>query len=118
MLDVLFYLLIVVVLAALLVGAGFAVRSYVNGTSPMAAFFGPKPERRLDILEQYNIDNRRRLVLIRRDKVEHLIMTGGPVDMVIETGIAGQPAPAVATDNPTVVFERVPRTFGKTAAEQ
>ena len=28
-----------------------------------------------------------RLVLIRRDGVEHLIMTGGPVDVVIETGI-------------------------------
>ncbi len=26
-------------------------------------------------------------MLIRRDNVEHLIMTGGPVDVVIETGI-------------------------------
>jgi hypothetical protein len=26
-------------------------------------------------------------VLVRRDNVEHLIMTGGPVDVVIETGI-------------------------------
>jgi formyltetrahydrofolate deformylase len=29
------------------------------------------------------VDGRRRLVLIRRDDVEHLIMTGGPVDVVI-----------------------------------
>ncbi len=26
-------------------------------------------------------------MLVRRDNVEHLIMTGGPVDVVIETGI-------------------------------
>ncbi|MEO0731028.1 MAG: flagellar biosynthesis protein FliO, partial [Pseudomonadota bacterium] len=30
---------------------------------------------------------RRKLVLIRRDQTEHLIMTGGPVDVLVETGI-------------------------------
>ena len=30
-------------------------------------------------------------LLIRRDDVEHLIMIGGPVDMLIETGIKGRP---------------------------
>ena len=39
-------------------------------------------------MEQASVDSRRKLVLIRRDDVEHLIMTGGPVDVVIETGIA------------------------------
>ena len=39
------------------------------------------------MIEQASVDARRRLVLIRRDGVEHLIMTGGPVDVVIETGI-------------------------------
>jgi len=39
------------------------------------------------VIEQASVDARRRLVLIRRDGVEHLIMTGGPVDVVIETGI-------------------------------
>ena len=39
-------------------------------------------------MEQSNLDGRRRLVLIRRDDVEHLIMTGGPVDAVIEQNIA------------------------------
>ena len=33
------------------------------------------------------MDGRRKLVLVRRDDVEHLIMTGGPVDVLIETGI-------------------------------
>jgi hypothetical protein len=43
--------------------------------------------RRLGVVETASVDGRRRLVLIRRDNVEHLIMIGGPVDMVIETGI-------------------------------
>ena len=42
-------------------------------------------------MEQASVDSRRKLVLIRRDDVEHLIMTGGPVDVVIETGIASAP---------------------------
>jgi len=37
-------------------------------------------------------DGRRRLLLIRRDDVEHLVMTGGPIDVVIETGIGGEDA--------------------------
>lgn len=48
--------------------------------------FTPK-QRRLGVVESTSIDGRRRLLLVRRDNVEHLIMTGGPVDMLVETGI-------------------------------
>jgi hypothetical protein len=91
--DVVYYLSIVAFLAAAIIAAGFFARAYMSGTAPMdavSALFAAKPERRLDIVEQSNLDGRRRLILIRRDNVEHLIMTGGPVDMVIETGIAPQ----------------------------
>ena len=56
--------------------------------------FGPRPEPRLGVIEQATVDSRRKLVLIRRDDVEHLIMTGGPVDVVIETGIQAAPRPS------------------------
>jgi hypothetical protein len=46
-------------------------------------------ERRLGVVESAAVDGHRKLLLIRRDNVEHLIMTGGPVDLVIETGIEG-----------------------------
>ena len=46
-------------------------------------------ERRLGVVESAAVDGHRKLILIRRDNVEHLIMTGGPVDVVIETGIEG-----------------------------
>lgn len=43
--------------------------------------------QRLGISEYRELDKMRRLVLIRRDNVEHLIMIGGPQDVVIESGI-------------------------------
>ena len=51
-----------------------------------AWLFPPRPEPRLAVMEHALVDRQRTLVLIRRDDVEHLIMTGGPVDVVIETG--------------------------------
>src|SRR5436853_5132728 len=42
---------------------------------------------RLAISEYHEIDKVRRLVLVRRDGVEHLLMIGGAQDLVIETGI-------------------------------
>jgi hypothetical protein len=42
---------------------------------------------RLAVIESTMIDARRQLWLIRRDNVEHLIMTGGPTDLVVEPSI-------------------------------
>lgn len=42
---------------------------------------------RLSVSEYQEIDKQRHLVLVRRDGVEHLLMIGGPQDVVIETGI-------------------------------
>jgi flagellar biogenesis protein FliO len=45
-------------------------------------------EKRLHVLETATVDGKRKVMIIRRDNVEHVIMTGGPQDLVIETGIA------------------------------
>src|SRR5262245_22104816 len=42
---------------------------------------------RLGISEYHEIDKDRRLVLVRRDDYEHLVLIGGAQDLVIETGI-------------------------------
>ena len=42
---------------------------------------------RLGISEYHEIDKDRRLVLVRRDDYEHLVLIGGAQDVVIETGI-------------------------------
>ena len=43
--------------------------------------------QRLGISEFHEIDKTRRIVLVRRDDVEHLVMIGGNQDLVIESNI-------------------------------
>ena len=94
MTEILSWLLFIIFIAGLLVVGGLLLRGYlVSGSTAGVSeifgntFFAPKPVKRLDVVDQAAVDGRRRLVLVRRDDVEHLIMTGGPVDVVIETGI-------------------------------
>jgi flagellar protein FliO/FliZ len=54
--------------------------------------------KRLGVISTAAVDNKRQLVIIRRDNVEHLIMIGGPTDVVIETGI--DPEESVAQKSP------------------
>jgi len=42
---------------------------------------------RLAVIDATAVDGRRRLVLVRRDNVEHLLMIGGPTDIVVEPNI-------------------------------
>lgn len=109
---------------SVLCGLGFlavvSVRAYVGGTTPAALLFKQRPEPRIEIIEQANMDGRRKLVLIRRDDVEHLLMTGGPVDVVIETGIGDRGRRAAESTPPpsATVFPRQPRTLGQAAAAE
>lgn len=61
--------------------------------------------QRIGISEYHELDKMRRLVLVRRDNVEHLILIGGPQDVVIESGI-GVPVQSYAP--PTVSMEGEP----------
>jgi len=47
---------------------------------------------RLGISEYREIDKQRRLVLVRRDGVEHLLLIGPNEDLVVETGITSEAA--------------------------
>lgn len=44
-------------------------------------------EGRLQVLESTSVDADRRLILVRCDEVEHLIMVGGPADVVVESDV-------------------------------
>ena len=90
--------------------------------SPRVA--GGRRGQRLGISEYYEVDKDRRLVLVRRDNVEHLILIGGPQDVVIEAGISSAsvaeaytPAPinSARTEAAAPVFRPAPRapTFGE-----
>ena len=63
----------------------FAVLRRVTGGTFVAG--GRNRQVRLSVTDAAAVDNRRRLVLVRRDDVEHLILIGGPSDVVIEQNI-------------------------------
>lgn len=75
---------------ALIALTAWGFRAFVLNSGRSGTSFLKGREKRLGLVETANIDGRRKLLLIRRDDVEHLVMTGGPVDMVIETGIKGR----------------------------
>lgn len=79
------------VIALIAVGAWLLKGMMARGGNKSASFLRGR-ERRLGVVEAANVDGRRKLVLIRRDNVEHLIMTGGPVDVLVESGIQAFPA--------------------------
>ena len=113
--NYLFWTFLLAVLALISVGIVIFVRSCLTGTTPSALLFRQKGERRLEVVDHANVDSRRKLVLIRRDGVEHLVTTGGPVDVVIETGITPpppQPADVAPQRQQQGVFRRPPM-FGR-----
>lgn len=81
-LALVFVLGLIGVLAALARRAGFGY--------PVKAL-RPGGARRLSVVEVTPLDARRRLVLVRRDDVEHLLLLGPTSEMVIERGIEGGP---------------------------
>jgi flagellar protein FliO/FliZ len=77
----------VAILAALSAPAGAAFYLY-------RTMYGQRPNlKRLAFIERTPLDGGRKLLLVRRDDVEHLILIGGPIDLVVETGIRPEPIP-------------------------
>ena len=114
--DLIYWVVMLSVLAAVAVAAVVGVRAYMSGTSPDELFFKPRSEPRLAVIEHANLDGKRKLVLIRRDDVEHLIMTGGPVDVVLETGIGEKRRPvAEPVTQAATVFTRPARALGQSS---
>ena len=80
---VLWTLLALVVLVIVLVVVRI-VRSLTFGTFVAG---GRNRKTRLAVMDAAAVDSQRRLVLVRRDDVEHLILIGGPTDVVVERDI-------------------------------
>jgi hypothetical protein len=103
-----FFIAFLVVLA-LIGGAAYLVRRF--GASALNAAAGARGRQpRLAVIDHAAVDGRRRLVLIRRDNVEHLIMIGGPSDVVIEPNIVRAIPAAPPREAPPVrVADTLPR---------
>ncbi len=61
------------------------MRRFGTGRLGGASARGRQP--RLAVIDYASVDGRRRLILVRRDNVEHLLMIGGPTDVVVEPNI-------------------------------
>lgn len=48
--------------------------------------------KRLSIIDSVSIDQKRQAIIIRRDDVEYLIVTGGPNDLVVDSGFPALPS--------------------------
>jgi flagellar biogenesis protein FliO len=98
-----------IVVFGLLALALWLVRQFGGKRLGNPAARGRQP--RLAIIDAATVDARRRLVLIRRDNVEHLLIIGGPTDVVIEQNIvraagALREAPAA---RPSAASDTLPR---------
>lgn len=108
-LAVRFFLAFLIVLGLIGVAA-WAVRRF--GSARIGgAVRGRQP--RLAVIDYATVDARRRLILVRRDNIEHLVMIGGPTDVVVEANIvraapAGRDVPAA---RPPAVPEPLPRAI-------
>lgn len=93
--------LVAVAAVALGLVALFIVMRFIRGRSNSTFIRGGKNRQpRLAVLDAAPVDTRRRLVLVRRDSVEHLILIGGPTDVVIESGIAVEASAAMTDRSP------------------
>src|SRR5882757_345764 len=79
------FLLAFIVVLAVLGAAGYLMRRFSGATLIPSGARGRQP--RLGVIDAASVDGRRRLVLVRRDNVEHLLLIGGPSDIVVEQNI-------------------------------
>ncbi|MDR7036852.1 hypothetical protein J2X36_001594 [Methylobacterium sp. BE186] len=86
---VLQFAIIFVVILVVLTGIVLLGRRFLGGSglSASAKAGGRGRQPRLGIVDVYELDRQRQLILLRRDNVEHLLLVGGPNDVVIERHI-------------------------------
>ncbi|MFC7331814.1 FliO/MopB family protein [Rhodocista pekingensis] len=92
------FIVALVFVLALIGVFGLLLRRFGPGAGLMARARG---ERRLAVVEVLPLDAKRRLVLVRRDGVEHLLLLGAATDLVVEGGLpAAAPPPQAAPPRP------------------
>jgi flagellar protein FliO/FliZ len=106
-LAVRFFLAFLIVLGLIGVTA-WAVRRLGSGRLGTNGVRGRQP--RIAVIDHASVDGRRRLILVRRDNVEHLLMVGGPTDVVVEANIVRATAGAAGARG-AAIGETAPRAI-------
>ena len=82
LIDIGRYFAALLMVLALVGAAGLAMRRF-----GMPGLVKPQGQRRLEIVETLAIGPRQKLVLLRRDDVEHLVLAGADGASIVESGI-------------------------------
>lgn len=83
--QMLWIFIAILIVLALIGAVAWLVRRFAGSSIGASGARGRMP--RLAVVDAAAVDGRRRLVLVRRDNVEHLLMIGGPSDLVVEPNI-------------------------------
>lgn len=97
------FLLALVLVLALIAGCAWLAKRFGFGNRLESGKFGARGRHsRIGIVEATALDARRKLVLLRRDDVEHLVILGPAGETLVESRIAASPASAAnaAGDRP------------------
>lgn len=82
------YIVIFAVIFTALAAIVFTVRRLTGRSLALPGRSGSRGRQpRLGIVDVYELDRARQLILLRRDNVEHLLLVGGPNDVVVERNI-------------------------------
>jgi len=105
--QVITFVLAFVVVLALIGVTAWLVRRFAGNRLGANANRGRMP--RLAVIDAAAVDGRRRLVLVRRDNIEHLLMIGGPTDIVVEPNIVrAMPGRDQMSTRPAVAADAAP----------
>ncbi len=84
---------------------GTAVLARRFGLAPGTATGGRASKKRLEIVESLTLDTKRRMIIVRRDNQEHLILLGTESETIVETSFerpAQLPVEVVETQTPDI----------------
>jgi flagellar protein FliO/FliZ len=88
-----------------LIGITALILKRFGGNRMPSSGGGRNRQPRLAVLDSAVVDAKRKLVLIRRDNSEHLLLIGGPSDVVVETNI-NRAGPVTAAGRSRVVQQQ------------
>lgn len=98
--QLLYWVISLLFVIALILGMALLIKKFALPNSPNNPLFKRNKQKRLEIIEQLPMDHKSRLVLIRRDDKEHLLMLGQSGDLVVESNIPAKQSQEVPEKRP------------------
>lgn len=100
------YVIAFAIIFLLLALFALILRRITGGKMSVSQERGRARQPRLGIVDVYDLDRQRQLILLRRDNVEHLLLVGGPNDVVVETNIVRVPGARLPTTQTAELAEK------------